>query len=240
MKHAIDAILQVRMDSSRLPNKAALPILDKPLVAHIIERLTLSEYIRHIIIATTEDSLVPLKNILRDYDFLKFYAGSRNNVLDRFYQAAKKHDTGIIVRVTGDNPLTDPDFLDKAVELHIDASADLTHYLGIPLGTGVEVVSFDSLEIAARSASLKYDMEHVTPYLYKNREFFKVLEPYSTGGFFEPDARVTVDTLEDYYLVKSLFEYYSPKIYITMEDIIHYCRRMKVASFEVSEPPLAV
>ncbi|OHD54774.1 MAG: hypothetical protein A2Y33_02050 [Spirochaetes bacterium GWF1_51_8] len=240
MKYAIDAVLQVRMDSSRLPGKAALPILGKPLVAHIIERLTLSEYIRHIIIATTEESLSPLRSILADYDFVKYFAGSKDNVLDRFHKAAKKYDSDFVVRVTGDNPLTDPDFLDKAVEMHLDAEADLTHYLGIPLGTGVEVISADSLAMAYRSASQIYDLEHVTPYLYKNRQFFKVLEPVSTGIYYEPNARVTVDTQQDYYHVNGLFEFFAPKPYISMEDIVHYCRMTRAVPAELGRQSLAV
>lgn len=222
MRDAIDVIIQARLDSNRLPRKISLPISGKPLIAHIVERLYLSEYIRKIIIATTDNSFAAIRHLLSDYDYVKYFVGNKDNVLERYYLAAKAHDSRVVVRATGDNPLTCPEFLDRAVELHLDTGADLTHYLGIPLGTGVEVISTEALAIAYRSASLKYDKEHVTPYIYKNRHFFRVLEPVSHGLYYSPDTRVTVDTIEDLENVRNIFDTYRHKSFVAMEDIINF------------------
>jgi spore coat polysaccharide biosynthesis protein SpsF len=224
MREAVDVIIQARIDSSRLPRKVTLPIEGKPLLAHIVERLMLSEYTRKIIVATTQDSFAPLRHILSDYGFVKFYVGSKDNVLERYYLAAKSQDTRVVVRVTADNPLTCPEFLDSAVEYHLEAEADLTHFLGIPLGTGVEVISTQALALAYKCANLTYDTEHVTPFIYKNRQFFKVLEPTTHGLYYAPDIRVTVDTSEDLHKVRGIFHQYRDKSFISMEDIINFER----------------
>jgi spore coat polysaccharide biosynthesis protein SpsF len=218
----VDVIIQARLDSTRLPRKVIIPIGKKPLIAHIVERLTLSKYTRNIIIATTEDSLITIKAALKDYSFVKFFSGSKLNVLERYYLAAKQYGSEIIIRATGDNPLVCPEFLDKALEYHEDASSDLTHFLGIPLGTGVEVIGSDALASAYKNACHPYDLEHVTPFIYKNRDSFKVFEPLSSGLYYAPDIRVTVDTAEDLTNVRQIFDYYKNKAYISMEDIVSY------------------
>jgi spore coat polysaccharide biosynthesis protein SpsF len=118
-----------------------------------------------------------------------------------------------------------PEFLDRAVELHSNAAGDLTHYLAIPLGTGVEVISQEALTIAYQSATENYQKEHVSPFIYANKTFFRVLEPVATGYYHAPDLRVTVDTREDFEKVKGLFERYRDKAFVRMEDVIDFFRR---------------
>ncbi len=194
MVKEIDAIVQTRIDSTRLPSKAILPFAGKPLIAHIVERLSLSRYLRKIIIATTEDSIEIIKEALSPYKHVEFFVGSKNNVLERYYKASEEFQSKIVVRATGDNPLVCPEFLDRAVEIHLDADADLTHYLGIPLGTGVEVIKKEALRISYKSTREPYNLEHVTPFIYKNRDSFKVVEPLSNGFYYAPEIKVTVDT----------------------------------------------
>lgn len=222
MKDAIDVIIQARLDSTRLPRKVMLPILDKPMIAHLVERLQLSETVRQIVVATTEDSFGPIRHALSDYPDVKFFVGSEADVLERYYLASKMYGSRIVVRATADNPLTCPEFLDRAVELHLDASGDLTHYLAIPLGSGVEVISQEALTIAYRSATEKHQREHVTPYIYRNRPFFRVLEPLATGYYHAPDVKITVDTPCDFERVKGVFEFYRKKTFIKLEDVIEY------------------
>ncbi|MCX7820233.1 MAG: hypothetical protein N2258_00985 [Brevinematales bacterium] len=229
MLKEIDAIVQTRIDSTRLPGKAIMPLNGKPIIAHIVDRLSLSKYLRKIIIATTEDSIEVIKKALVGYKNIEFFVGSKNNVLERYFKASEEAGSKIVVRATGDNPLVCPEFLDKAIEIHVNSDADLTHYLGIPLGTGVEVIKKEALKIAYKSTRDPYDLEHVTPFIYKNRDSFKVLEPLSTGMYYAPEIRVTVDTKEDFDRVSKVFEYYKNKKFISMEDIIEYfeCQEKK-------------
>ena len=223
----IDAIVQTRIDSTRLPGKTIMSIAGKSLIAHIVERLFLSKYLRKIIIATTEDSVEKIKGCLSEYRNIEFFVGSKNNVLERYFKASEEFQSKIIVRATGDNPLVCPEFMDSAIEVHLNGDADLTHYLGIPLGTGVEVIKKEALRIAYKSTRDPYDQEHVTPFLYKNRDSFKVLEPLASGFYYAPDIRVTIDTKEDYERVVKIFEFYKGKKYISMENIIDFFEREK-------------
>jgi spore coat polysaccharide biosynthesis protein SpsF len=228
----IDAIVQARLDSTRLPGKVLLPFGGKSLLARIVERLSLSKYLRNIVIATTEDSIEQIKEALKDYSFVKFFVGSKQNVLERYYKASLEYQSKVVVRATGDNPLVCPQFLDYAIEFHFHTGADLTHYLGIPLGTGVEVINSKVLQIAYKSTKNPYDLEHVTPFIYKNRDSFKVCEPLASGFYYAPEIKVTVDTPEDYEKVSKIFEYYKDKDFISMEDIINYFECKKATSIE--------
>lgn len=240
MRQAIDVIIQARLDSTRLPRKVLLPINEKALICHIVERVSLAESVRNIIIATTEDSFGPLRNALAHYPQVKFYVGSKSNVLERYYMAARMYQSRVVVRATGDNPLVCPDFLDRAVELHLDSEADLTHYLGIPLGTGVEVISLEALRMAYDMASLRYDKEHVTPYIYKNPSTFRIMEPSATGLFYTPDYMVTVDTQADLDKVRNIFQVYRDRKFISMEDVVHYFKAQeKEASLQLKPRKLA-
>jgi len=218
----IDVILQARLDSERLPRKVLALIEGKPLIAHIVERLRLSQYARRIIVATTADSYPALYETLKAYPEVQFFIGSKPNVLERYYMAMTFFGSDVIVRATGDNPLVSPEFMDMAIEYHLESMADLTHYLGIPLGTGVEVISRSALEAAYRNAKTDYEKEHVTPFLYKNRDSFAILEPVSTGLYYAPEVRVTVDTYEDLQRVRGVFAHYRGKPFLSMEDIIRY------------------
>ncbi|MGC8765902.1 MAG: cytidylyltransferase domain-containing protein [Brevinematia bacterium] len=235
----IDAIIQARIDSTRLPAKAVLPLAGRPLIAHIVERLSLSKYLRNIIIATTEDSIDTIKKALSNYDYIKFFVGSKNNVLERYFKASEEFNSRIIVRATGDNPLVCPEFMDRAIEIHLNADADLTHYLGIPLGTGVEVIKKEALKISYKSTKDPYNLEHVTPFIYKNRDSFKVLEPLSSGFYYAPDIRVTVDTPEDYERVSEIFNYYKDKTYISMDDIIKFHQKKNIFPTKILTPALS-
>lgn len=227
MVKEIDAIIQARMDSERLPQKVIMPVNGKPLLAHIVDRLSRSKYLRNIIIATTEDSLGPISAALKDHEKVKYFVGSKENVLERYYLAAKTYEPKIIVRATGDNPLVCPVFMDNAIELHTRAEADLTHFLGIPLGTGVEIINREAINISHKNTKHAYDREHVTPFIYKNRDSFKVFEPLSAGLYYAPDIRVTVDTRSDLDSVRKVFEFYQDRDYISMEDIISFFKRIE-------------
>jgi spore coat polysaccharide biosynthesis protein SpsF len=218
----IALILQARIDSTRLPVKIFLELNNKSILKHIIDRVKQSKYIRNIIVATNEFSFFRISDHLKDYD-CKIFCGSNENVLNRYYSCAKQYNSKIIIRACGDNPLVDIEYLDKAIEYHINNNGDLTHYLHLPLGTGVEVINFNILETINKLAKNKYDQEHVTPFLYKHRCSFCILEPQCEPKYFYPEISVTIDTQDDYEKVKMIYDYYK-KNDINLEDIINYYR----------------
>lgn len=171
-KKKVVAIIQARMGSTRLPGKMMKDISGKPLVQHIIERVSYSKMIDDVIVATTlkqeDDIIIDLCSKIGT----KGFRGSENDVLDRFYQCAKKFEADIIVRITGDCPFVDPDIIDMSINHFLNHDCDYasTAYPepSFPDGLDVEVFSFKALEIAWKEAGLPSEREHVLPYIWKN------------------------------------------------------------------------
>ena len=204
-------ILQARMNSERLPGKIMKPIMGKPMIGHLIERLKKASL--PIILATSKNKE---NNVLCDYVKIfniNIFRGSEDNVLERFYFAAKEYKAKYIVRVTGDNPLIDGKFIynslisiGKEIEERIYFSTGKGS--GLPIGLSFEFFSFKLLEEAYKFANDKAFKEHVTPYMHQNIPGdIKLL----TRKYIENKSmyRLTVDTIEDFELIKSLIEIYN-------------------------------
>jgi len=156
------AIIQARMGSSRLPDKVMMPIAGKPMFWHVVDRVKKAKLIDEVVVATSTNT-----KDKRIVDFCKknnveVFTGSENDVLDRYYQCAKKYKAEIVVRITADCPLIDPKIVDKSIRTFFKGNFD---YLGILTGAGslksknkkypdgmdCEVFSFQSLEKAFRA-----------------------------------------------------------------------------------------
>jgi len=205
------AIVQARMGSTRFPNKVMKPILGVPLIELLLERLSRSKGIEGIILATSQDpknlSLVEHVRQL-GYDISQ---GSENDVLDRYYQAARPHQPEIIVRITGDCPLIDPVMVDVVLSAFKSANVDYacnTHPPTYPDGLDTEVFTFEALERAWKCATEPYEREHVTPYIHKSGRFRLLNVPHAENCSSE---RWTVDEPEDFEVVKNIFEYFHPR-----------------------------
>lgn len=202
----IAAIIQARMTSSRLPGKVLKTVLGRPLLSYLIERLSYCGSLEKIVIATTtniEDE--PIVNFAVNNN-LAYYRGSENDVLDRYYQAAKKFGVNHIVRITSDCPLIDPQIVDKIVGIYLkNSDADLTRTgPTYPEGLDVEVFPFKNLEIAWKEAQLSSEKEHVTPLIWKNPTRFKIHTiPFEKDYSF---LRLTVDEYVDFEVVKAVIE----------------------------------
>ena len=196
----IGAIIQARISSTRLPKKV---LKDLPYASgitcleQVIRRLKKSRRLNDIIIATTkekEDN--EIINIVKKED-IKYFRGSKENVLSRYYFAAKENDIDIIVRVTSDCPCIDVDILDLAIDDHINKVADYTSNALVrtyPHGLDVEVFNFNVLEKAYKNATKDYEKEHVTPYINRNPQIFKVNIIKAPKELYAPDIMVTLDT----------------------------------------------
>ena len=202
----IGCIVQARMGSSRLPGKAMMEIDDKNRVIDcVVEQLKHCNLLDEIVIATT---ILQEDDIIEDYvrkKHIQCFRGSALDVLDRHYQCAKHFSFSIIVRITSDNPLVDPEIIDKIVTLFKTSDYD---YISneqpptFPLGYDVEVFSFSALETAWKNAKLPSEREHVTPYFYKNKEIFKQI---NFGNTIDVSSiRCTLDTNDDYSLIKKI------------------------------------
>jgi spore coat polysaccharide biosynthesis protein SpsF (cytidylyltransferase family) len=215
------AIIQARMGSSRLPGKVLLKINKKTLLEILIERIRRSKYINKICVATTmriEDSV--LYSHVSSLG-VECFRGSENDVLSRFYFCAKNNDPHLIVRITADDPLKDPDVIDSIIlEMINDESLDYCSNTLVPTfpeGLDVEVFKFKALEIAFQEALLESEREHVTPYIWKNNQKFNLKNIFCNYKF--PNCRLTVDYYEDYLFIKKMIEMFDNSMLINCQDI---------------------
>ncbi|MDR3019528.1 MAG: NTP transferase domain-containing protein [Treponema sp.] len=195
--------LQARLDSSRLAEKALLPLDGKPLIYRVMEALKQIPADERIL-ACPEDSLSVFTPLAEEAGF-KIYAGPKEDVLERYCQVIRHFDIKRVIRATGDNPFV---FTDAAMAINAEAgalNADYAGYSGIPHGAGVEAINASALLRAGKEAATSYEREHVCPYLYGHGDIFKLHRPLAPLHWQAPDIRLTVDTQEDYSRAKELY-----------------------------------
>ena len=134
------------------------------------------------------------------------FVGSRENVLERFYIAHEEFGGDYIVRVTGDNPFTDPQYASLALKNAVRENADLGSFSNLPLGTAVEIIKSDALKTAYEKSTEAYHFEHVTPYIKEHPEKFLISRHVADMENSIENLRLTVDTPEDYDLAKIIYE----------------------------------
>lgn len=218
----IVAIIQARMESTRLPGKVLMDICGKPVLWHIVNRASKSENLEQIIIATSQNAADDAIEKVALANEWEIYRGSQMNVLERFYKCAVQYDADVIIRFTGDNTLIDPHIIDLGINSFKETpDIDYMYYReGLPIGMAVEIFTFRALERAYKEATDEECLEHVTPYLYKNR-VFKAKRMSATGVDYSY-LRWTLDTLQDYELITSIYKvlYKNPENIFGFEDII--------------------
>lgn len=198
-------IIQARMASSRLPGKVMLKVLGKPLIGHQIDRLKKCNNVDNIIVATSTDkSNIPLCDYLHAIG-IKTYIGDENDVLKRFYLAAKEIHAQNIVRLTADCPLIDPIVVDKYIVEFFTKKLDYIYPdLTFAEGLDTEVFTFEALEIAYKYATREPEREHVTQYFHNNKEKFKISQLINITD--DSKYRITVDEESDFFVVKKIME----------------------------------
>ena len=174
----IGCIIQARMNSTRLYGKILKKLDEKNSVLYyVIKQIQASKLIDKIVVATSEleidDAIVKVAKKMN----VEVYRGSPTDVLDRHYQCAKKYSFDTIVRVTSDNPLNDPQIIDKAIKKMKTGKFDCvtTSLLQtFPKGIHVEILSMNILQKSWKNSSIPYEREYVTPYIYNNSNKFKI------------------------------------------------------------------
>ena len=240
----IGAIIQARSSSTRLPKKVLkkLPYGSRiTVLQQVIRRLKRSKRIEKIIIATT--SYVEDKAIVKvaQSENVKWFRGSKDDVLSRYYLAAKQNKLDIIVRITSDCPCIDPEIIDSVIENHIRTKSDYTTNTlqrTFPHGLDTEVFNFDILGKAFSEAKQDYEKEHVTPYIYKTRpDLFKITLVRASKEQTYPEIRITLDTEEDYALLCAVFDYLYPinKFFVTKDiiDLFHKKPWLKLINMKI-------
>lgn len=208
----IAAIIQARLGSTRLPNKIMEEICGKPMIWHIVNRLKTSKKIEKIILATTLNSFDDKIEDWAVENEIAFFRGSENNVLNRYYEAARAYNVDIIVRITADDPFKDSLVIDKVIELLVQKDLDFAYNNyppTFPEGMDVEVFRYEALQIAENETHDAFEREHVTQYFFRNKERFKQ-ENYNNEVNLS-HLRWTVDTNEDLVLTRLIYNELFPQ-----------------------------
>ena len=216
----ITAIIQARLNSSRLNKKILLKIENKNLLEHLFSQLSYSTHIDKKIIATTINKIDDEIENFAKLQNITFFRGNPLDVLDRYYRCAKFFNLETIVRISGDAPLIDPSIVDKTIEYYKKNNFDYVSNFfnrSYPIGTEIEIFSFKTLEKCWMNAKKSSEKEHVTPFIYNHPELFKI-------GHIEYKKNIsylhwTVDQIEDFKFVELIFKKIKKRP-ILMDDIL--------------------
>lgn len=240
MSEKVVAIIQGRMSSTRLPGKILAEIEGRPMLQRVYERVSRAQLVNHVLFATSDH---PSDDVVAEFcarQGLPYVRGNLYDVLDRYYQAARAAEATIIVRVTADCPLIDPQLIDEAITALKTGGYDFTcnrlpppWHRTYPIGLDVEVCTFAALERAWKEASQPHQREHVMPYFYEG----SALQPIASGmesgvsprGFrlallHAPTDyghyRWTVDTAEDLEFVRRIFSHFGGRDDFSWQDVL--------------------
>lgn len=206
-KPKICVLIAVRMKAKRLPNKTLLDLEGYTVTERMVNNLKPSKYIDEVILATsTNEEDTPIVELAKEKG-IKYFRGDEDNVIGRFLGAAKQFNADIIIRATGDCPLVSYEIVDYLVEEHLKCGVDYTgiEIDDIPVGTFVEVITYDALDkLSKQDIDLNYS-EYMTWYFRNNTQFFTVnicpvpLEYIST-------YRLTLDYQEDLEMIRKIYK----------------------------------
>ena len=219
------AVVQARMGSTRFPDKVMRPVDGTPMIEVLLRRLSKARRVDRIVLATSADPRnMPLVEHVRRLGF-DVFQGSEHDVLDRYYQAARPYRPEIVVRVTGDCPLIDPDVVDHVIAAFEEGGAEYVSNIQPPTypdGLDTEVFAFAALERAATEATRPFDREHVTPFLRESGLF-------TTRNVAAADdwsrQRWTVDEPADLAVVTAVFEAFAPRRDFGWTDVLELQQR---------------
>ncbi|MBV6391080.1 MAG: 3-deoxy-manno-octulosonate cytidylyltransferase [Anaerolineales bacterium] len=240
MKPNVVAIIQGRMSSSRLPGKILADIAGQPMLQRVFVRTSRSASVSQTLFATTTDASDDPVAEYCDFSGIPFTRGSLYDVLDRYYQAAKSAKADVVVRITADCPVIDPELIDNCVNVLLEDEYDFVcnrlpppYHRTYPIGLDVEACTFKALEQAWKKAKEPQHREHVMPYFYEGVELTTVNRQLQTGtsprGYNIAllhhatdfgDYRWTVDTLEDLEFMRQVYDRFNGRDDFSWKEVL--------------------
>jgi spore coat polysaccharide biosynthesis protein SpsF len=215
------AIVQARMGSTRLPGKVLKDLAGETVLARVVNRLRRARLINEVLVATTDSRSDDV--IVRECQRLSVSVsrGDHQDVLDRYFRAAQLCKAAVVVRITSDCPLIDPEVTDKTIAAFLEARPDYASNVltrTYPRGLDTEVMSLSSLARAWQEARKPYEREHVTPFLYEHPAEFRLLSV--TGDADHSRHRWTVDTSQDLEFVRAIYDRLEDKPSFLWRDVL--------------------
>jgi len=219
--HNVTVLIQARVGSSRFPQKVLKKIEGKPMIWHVVNRVKQTNLVNQIALVTTKlDEDKKLLDIANELGVIGI-TGDENNVLKRFYDCASQINADPIIRITGDCPLIDPFLIDEMIKFFLEHDYDYISNRMIPTfpdGLDIEIFSYTALRSAILNSKMSSELEHVTPYISKNPQKFKLFNFQNNVDLSQ--MRWCVDEKEDLVFVKKIFEKLSPKFIFSMDEIL--------------------
>jgi spore coat polysaccharide biosynthesis protein SpsF len=222
----IIASIEARMTSTRLPGKVLMNSIGKPMLAIQIERIKKSKFINEIWVSTTiNEQDIDIVNLAQKLD-IKWHRGSEIDVLKRVVDTTIKARADIVVQLTGDCPLIDPEIIDQVINIYIHNSFDYVSnslIRSFPRGLDVSVMSAEILLKSLKDAKNEVHHEHIGLSIYENPEKYKLFNIFAPMKLCRPDIRITLDTIEDYYLINAVYKnLYRKNINFSALNIINF------------------
>ena len=218
------AIIQARMGSERLPGKVLKKIGNETVLSHVINRVTKIKHIDNVVVATTK---LKTDNKIEEYctkSNINFFRGDSENVLKRYYEAAKYFSADIIIRITADCPLIDPELCYKTIKPILNNYYDYTsniHPPSFPDGMDIEALTFETLKKTFNESTKNHQKEHVTPYIYENPTKFKIFNYESIIDLSK--FRFVIDNEEDYKVMQKIYKLLGKHFYdINYKELVKY------------------
>lgn len=203
-------IVQARMTSTRLPGKVMMQLGGKPALQHVLERSKMIPGQNGVILAMPDSKSSDIMISLAHRLLVGIHLGSELDVLQRYHDAATRANADVIMRITADCPLLDPEVCGRVIELRRLKQCDYASNCwprSFPQGLDCEVFTMDALNMAVKNATEAYDHEHVTPWMVRNCTKFNL----ASGRFDLAKHRWTLDTQKDLEFLQSVFEHGEPR-----------------------------
>ncbi len=227
LKIRVLAIIQARYNATRFPGKIVNKINNKTILEILIKRLSRSKYISKTIVACSKNPKdKAILNVCKKLG-INYFVGSENDVLDRFYKAAKKYKGANIVRITADCPLLDYKIVDEVISSFFLKGVDYAsniHPPTFPDGLDVEVFKFSALKEAYIKTRKSTEREHVTPYIINNKNFKKFNLKNDKDYSF---LRLTLDEKDDFFLIEKIMKNFNKNLYFTLNNILDFYKKNK-------------
>lgn len=204
-------IVQARTGSSRLPDKVLRPLLNKPLLVRMVERVQAARLVGTVVVATTTNHVDDVIEMICRWEGVACFRGHPSDLLDRHYQAARQFPADIVVKIPSDCPLIDPAIIDRVIGAYL-AKPDAYDYVSnlhpatYPDGNDVEVMRMSALAAAWREANQDFEREHTTPFLWEAPKRFRLGNvAWETGQNYAMSHRWTIDYEADYQFINAVY-----------------------------------
>jgi len=220
------ATVEARMSSTRLPGKTMMPLLGKPVLDRVIERIRWSQRVEEVVVATTTDTADGVIVEHCNDEKIRCFRGSEEDVLGRVITAAQNYQGELLVQLGADCPFYDPDLIDQMVDIYLAGEYDyVTNDMEptYPEGVDAHVVALKTLEEVAGKTSNNKDREDVVRYIFERPEEYRIFNLRAPSELYAPEVRLTLDYQEDFVLTEAIYSALYPDYpRFTTSDVLSF------------------